>query len=127
MKYVFTMLAVAMLMLCATQESQAQKGFRGGGYGWGGYGQFQGGYGGYGHMGYGHGGHGHVGYGHGGYYHPHCGHHCYHGFQRHYYNVPMIPPPAYQAGPPTAAVTYPYYTVRGPRDFLMDDPPSLGP
>ena len=31
------------------------------------------------------------------------------------------------AGPPTGAVTYPYYTNRGPRDFLADDPPSIGP
>lgn len=30
------------------------------------------------------------------------------------------------AGPSTGAVTYPYYTVRGPRDFLMDNPPSIG-
>jgi hypothetical protein len=30
-------------------------------------------------------------------------------------------------GPPTAAVTYPYYTVRGPRDFLARNPPSIGP
>lgn len=30
------------------------------------------------------------------------------------------------AGPPTAAVAYPYYTIRGPRDFLVDDPPPLG-
>jgi len=29
-------------------------------------------------------------------------------------------------GPPTAQVAYPYYTVRGPRDFLMDNPPSIG-
>jgi len=29
-------------------------------------------------------------------------------------------------GPPTAAVGYPYYTVRGPRDFLIDNPPSIG-
>ena len=29
-------------------------------------------------------------------------------------------------GPPTAHVGYPYYTVRGPRDFLMDNPPSIG-
>jgi hypothetical protein len=29
-------------------------------------------------------------------------------------------------GPPTAAVAYPYYTTRGPRDFLMDNPPSIG-
>jgi len=30
-------------------------------------------------------------------------------------------------GPPTGAVTYPYYTLRGPRDFLVDNPPSIGP
>jgi hypothetical protein len=31
------------------------------------------------------------------------------------------------AGPPTGAITYPYYTNRGPRDFLAKDPPSIGP
>lgn len=31
------------------------------------------------------------------------------------------------AGPPTGAVAYPYYTVRGPRDFLDPNPPSIGP
>ena len=30
-------------------------------------------------------------------------------------------------GPSMGAVTYPYYTVRGPRDFLVDNPPSIGP
>ncbi len=30
------------------------------------------------------------------------------------------------AGPPTAQVGYPYYTVRGPRDFLLDNPPTIG-
>lgn len=30
-------------------------------------------------------------------------------------------------GPPTGAVAYPYYTNRGPRDFLVDNPPSIGP
>lgn len=30
----------------------------------------------------------------------------------------------YQQG--GAVVGYPYYTVRGPRDFLMDNPPSIG-
>lgn len=30
------------------------------------------------------------------------------------------------AGPPTAGVAYPYYTVRGPRDFLQANPPSIG-
>jgi hypothetical protein len=36
------------------------------------------------------------------------------------YGVPALSPPAYSAGPPTPAVTYPYYTTRGPRDFLQD-------
>lgn len=31
------------------------------------------------------------------------------------------------AGPEMGAVTYPYYTLRGPRDFLMQNPPPLGP
>jgi hypothetical protein len=31
------------------------------------------------------------------------------------------------AGPPTAQITYPYYTTRGPRDFLNPAPPSIGP
>ncbi|MEN6459158.1 MAG: hypothetical protein ABFC63_09530 [Thermoguttaceae bacterium] len=30
-------------------------------------------------------------------------------------------------GPASAAVTYPYYTTRGPRDFLAKNPPSIGP
>ena len=30
-------------------------------------------------------------------------------------------------GPPTGTVTYPYYTTRGPRDFLCKNPPSIGP
>ncbi len=29
-------------------------------------------------------------------------------------------------GPPNASVGYPYYTVRGPRDFLLDNPPTIG-
>lgn len=32
----------------------------------------------------------------------------------------------FQPGPPTAAVGYPYYTIRGPRDFLVDNPPTIG-
>lgn len=32
----------------------------------------------------------------------------------------------YQPGPATGQVSYPYYTLRGPRDFLMDNPPSIG-
>lgn len=31
------------------------------------------------------------------------------------------------AGPETGSVMYPYYTLRGPRDFLMSNPPSIGP
>ncbi len=30
------------------------------------------------------------------------------------------------AGGPAAQVAYPYYTVRGPRDFLSANPPSIG-
>jgi hypothetical protein len=30
------------------------------------------------------------------------------------------------AGPPTAAVAYPYYTLHGPRESFLDNPPSLG-
>jgi hypothetical protein len=49
-----------------------------------------------------------------------CGHTglCRHG--RGYY------PHRGAAGPPTAAVAWPYYSLRGPRDFLRDDPPSIG-
>ena len=31
------------------------------------------------------------------------------------------------AGPPSGTVAYPYYTTRGPRDFLDKCPPSIGP
>ena len=34
---------------------------------------------------------------------------------------------AAQAGPPNGSITYPYYTNRGPRDFLAKSPPSIGP
>jgi len=43
-------------------------------------------------------------------------------FHRHH-----APPQAPVGGPPVGTVTYPYYTVRGPRDFLVNDPPSIGP
>jgi len=33
----------------------------------------------------------------------------------------------FNPGPPVAQTAYPYYTLRGPRDFLMDNPPSIGP
>ena len=31
------------------------------------------------------------------------------------------------AGPPTGGVTYPYYTTRGPRNFLATNPRGIGP
>lgn len=31
------------------------------------------------------------------------------------------------AGPPSAQITYPYYTTRGPRDFFVNHPSSIGP
>ena len=37
------------------------------------------------------------------------------------------PCPEGEAGPPIGQVTYPYYTLRGPRDFLDRNPPSIGP
>jgi hypothetical protein len=33
----------------------------------------------------------------------------------------------YVAGPPTPTVVYPYYTTRGPRDFLDPNPRGIGP
>ncbi len=36
-------------------------------------------------------------------------------------------PQNFNPGPPTGQVAYPYYTVRGPRDFLRNNPPSIGP
>jgi hypothetical protein len=35
--------------------------------------------------------------------------------------------PAFNQGPPVGQVAYPYYTVRGPRDFLRNKPPTIGP
>jgi hypothetical protein len=32
-----------------------------------------------------------------------------------------------EGGPPEPTITYPYYTTRGPRDFLAKNPPSIGP
>jgi hypothetical protein len=42
-----------------------------------------------------------------------------HGWRHH---DPRVGP----AGPPTGTTAYPYYTLHGPRDFLVDNPPSLG-
>ena len=44
------------------------------------------------------------------------------GFGHHPHSRSYVGPP----GPATAQVAYPYYTVRGPRDFLLDNPPSIG-
>ncbi len=33
----------------------------------------------------------------------------------------------YTPSPPSGQVAYPYYTTRGPRDFLSSNPPSIGP
>ncbi len=33
----------------------------------------------------------------------------------------------FAAGPPTGATTYPYYTTRGPRDYLARNPQTIGP
>ncbi|QEG37541.1 hypothetical protein [Bythopirellula goksoeyrii] len=35
--------------------------------------------------------------------------------------------PNFNPGPPVGQTAYPYYTVRGPRDFLQNNPPSIGP
>ncbi len=36
-------------------------------------------------------------------------------------------PPHCASGPATGTITYPYYTVRGPRDFLARAPRPIGP
>jgi hypothetical protein len=98
-------------------------------------------HGGHGHHGHGglahdgHGGHGHHGHGHhGGLAHDGHGGHGFHGYGDHVpYGAAGYKKPAIgreyvgPEGPPTAQVAYPYYTVRGPRDFLIDNPPSIGP
>jgi hypothetical protein len=33
----------------------------------------------------------------------------------------------FNPGPPTGQTAYPYYTLRGPRDYLLNNPPSIGP
>ena len=44
------------------------------------------------------------------------------GYPHHHLHREYVGP----QGPPSAQVGYPYYTIRGPRDFLMDNPPSIG-
>jgi hypothetical protein len=34
---------------------------------------------------------------------------------------------SFTPGPPAGQITYPYYTTRGPRDFLASNPRSVGP
>ncbi len=33
----------------------------------------------------------------------------------------------FNQGPSSAQVAYPYYTTRGPRDYFLNNPPSIGP
>jgi hypothetical protein len=69
-----------------------------------------------------------YGYGHpgqpwsGGHYGPWGGAHHTPGYPHHHMHREYVGP----QGPPTAQVAYPYYTVRGPRDFFIDNPPSIG-
>jgi hypothetical protein len=75
--------------------------------------------------------HGHQGYGgprgfhklfDGGRYGAFNGAHGTPGYPHHHFSREYVGP----QGPPTAQVAYPYYTIRGPRDFLLDNPPSIG-
>jgi hypothetical protein len=50
---------------------------------------------------------------------------CLHGTQDYIPRLPLNEGPAV-SGPPTATYAYPYYTTRGPRDFLLDNPPTIG-
>jgi hypothetical protein len=59
---------------------------------------------------------------HGGHYGYFGGAHRTPGFPHHHHHREYVGP----QGPPTAHVAYPYYTIRGPRDFLLDNPPSIG-
>lgn len=44
-----------------------------------------------------------------------------------YAGAPTSTPPfAGNSGPSSAQVAYPYYTTRGPRDFFMNNPPTIG-
>lgn len=72
--------------------------------------------------GLGRGGMGHVPFGHnGGSYGPHGGAHGTPGYPHAHHREYVGP-----QGPPTAQVAYPYYTIRGPRDFLLNNPPTIG-
>jgi hypothetical protein len=52
------------------------------------------------------------------------------GHQTNHHRGPQAhygPTPGPANGPAAPTVTYPYYTTRGPRDFLAAQPPSIGP
>ncbi len=75
-----------------------------------------------GHSGIGHSGIGHSGIGHSG-----IGHS---GMPTHVARLPhgtMQQQMQGPGGPPSPTVAYPYYTTRAPRDFLMANPPGIGP
>jgi hypothetical protein len=65
---------------------------------------------------------------------PQCGNGHFANGPRGYDHVPRAPFPNHHPrdgeigppGPETAQYAYPYYTVRGPRDFLLDNPPTIG-
>jgi hypothetical protein len=59
----------------------------------------------------------------GGHYGPYGGPHGTPGYPHHHRTREYTGP----QGPSTAQVAYPYYTTRGPRDFFVDNPPSIGP
>lgn len=77
------------------------------------------------------------GYGYGAHrFHGHHGVHGHHGLGHHggHGGNGLLPgggmhyrPPTEPAGGPVGTYAYPYYTIRGPRDFLMANPPSIGP
>lgn len=56
-----------------------------------------------------------------------CGpfHHC--AGLLHHHRAPVVEDMGFGGGPPVGQVTYPYYTNRGPRDFLDPNPPGIGP
>ncbi len=80
---------------------------------------------------------GHRGLGGGGGLHEVIGRHGaggYYGARRpgHPDYIPKLPPhygkqvQTGPPGPPAPSYVYPYYTTRGPRDFLLDNPPTIG-
>ena len=96
-------------------------------YGHGGMGagrHFAHGLSGEGHLGGGRFGHDHLANGHGHGHHlknrgpARVGHLPHHYMEQQMYG---------QGGPQGPTVAYPYYTTRAPRDFLLDNPPSIGP